>query len=575
MLLYTNYGYYQVANFNCKSLLVVLELFGEPLEILKTFQEANPSLFPTESEQDKQNIENYQIVPIEEKYSIKKKGNFPWERIAEDLEKAKKRKIDKENKIKEEEFKLQKAVDDMKKKLKKQLQVRKLEQGVGRGVETLVYKEGVVQKFLNNQEDIILKEFSSAESDLEEAVKLMISKYSRVFKFLFSKYSGTGFEKKNHLKSDFDLHAERKGKLYDAELIRMMKDFDVVPKIVTKEEIRAIMQAYNHKIAKQAEQSFVGYKGFKGVFCQLAFFAFSRKPLDYSHLPPVVSLKYFLDCMRKSLKSKDQNTEIFDHPDPGTGDKDVVKSLNKLLAKDPKTPLPQGYEKITDKEIKVFYSVPNNLGFPPSYKYATEILADILAKLGVFILEPQIEYITTYRAKGVASVKQKVDLPPIHERNASVSKPVIKESVSPVPTKIGKLSPFLKLKIAQVPAKNKEIYEECAFVLEDILHSVKLNMKRVINRKPKIGAQQEKFEALKEREKQEEEAKKFEEEEKRKKRQEKLIRDLNRAKEERQNYLRNEEEKRKTEAEALERRKKDAEDKILKEKEEQRKKIEE
>jgi hypothetical protein len=115
LLLYTNYGYYQVANFNCKSLLVVLELFGEPLEILKTFQEANPSLFPTESEQDKQNIENYQIVPIEEKYSIKKKGNFPWERIAEDLEKAKKRKIDKENKIKEEEFKLQKAVDDMKK----------------------------------------------------------------------------------------------------------------------------------------------------------------------------------------------------------------------------------------------------------------------------------------------------------------------------------------------------------------------------------------------------------------------------------------------------------------------------
>lgn len=582
LLLQSNYDYYQNSSFQSKGIIVVLELFGVPDELLKDFQDSNPALFPLtpdknyESQKNiEKNLKNYQIANIVDKKDTKKKIQFPWERIEKEIEKAKQKKIEKDNKIKSEELKIQKALQYKKNKIKKQLQLRKIEQGVGREDISLVYKEGTVEKYIINPEQIILKEFSSAESDLQESVKLMISKYSRVFKFLFSKYSGTGFEKKNHNKSDFELLAERKSKLNDAECIKLLKDFNIIPKLLNKEELRGIMRTYNHQVAKQAEQSYVGYKGFKDVFCQVAFFIYSRKPLDYSHLPPVVSLKVLLNYMRDYLKAQGKNTELFDEPDPGTGDKDVVRSLNKLLQKNPKAPIPEGYEKIEDKEVQVFFYVPNNLKIPISYKYSIEILSDILADIGIIILEPQIEYSTTYRIKGIAPVKQKIELPPIHERNLSLPKKLSKEPLPLLPNKYGKLSPFLKLKLASIPPKNKELYEECAYLLEDILHSVKLKMKRVINRQPKGGAQNEKLESIKQRLKQEEENKKIEEDKKRIERQSKLIKQLTIAKEKRQQWLMEEDEKKRYLAQEEEAYRKENEEKIREKKEEMKKKLEE
>lgn len=52
------------------------------------------------------------------------------------------------------------------------------------------------------------------------------------------------------------------------------------------------------------------------------------------------------------------STEIFDEPDPGTGDKDVVRKLNELLRKDPNTPMPDGYVRILDSDLKLQYEMP-------------------------------------------------------------------------------------------------------------------------------------------------------------------------------------------------------------------------
>ena len=212
MLLKTNYSFSQTSLINCKGILVVLELLGNPNNLLQEFRNLNPALFPSPQEIQEKGLDNYQLVPVSESLVLKRRGNFPWERIIEDISKAKKRKIDKDNKIKEEEIKMKKSLDYQKKKVKKQLEVRKLEQGVGReNIGSLLYKEGVVMKYITTtHEEILLREFTAEEVDFKESIKLFLSKYSRVFKYLFSKYSGTGFEKKNHAKSDFDLHAERK-----------------------------------------------------------------------------------------------------------------------------------------------------------------------------------------------------------------------------------------------------------------------------------------------------------------------------------------------------------------------------
>ena len=436
--------------------------------------------------------------------------------------------------------------------------------------------EGVVQKLVGPADEVQLREFTAAESDLEEAVKLMLSKYSRVFKVLFSKYSGTGFARKAHHKSDFDSHAERKSKLTDGEYIRIMKDHNVIPGMLTKEELRTIMRSYNHRIIKQADQGFVDYEGFKGAFCQIAYHIYSKKNQDYNHLPPVVSVKLLLDYMRNYLKSKNISTEVFDEPDPGKGDKDVVKSLNKLLLKDPNTPMPEGYKRITDKDLRIFYTVPDCLGMPASYKNSIEILDSILSNIGIRIIEPQVEYITNYRAKGIAPVKREKSVnQPLYDRSENPSKEKIKSALSMISSNSAKLSPALKFCIAHAPSDEKETYEECASLLEDILHSIQLKMKRVINRQPKVGAQEEKFEQKKEKEKKDEELKKAEEDRKRKLRQQQLLDELNKAKDERQKRIKIEEDKRRYESIIEEQRKKELEEKNQREKEEKQRMLQE
>lgn len=573
LLLSTNYAYYQIAQKDCKSILVVLSLFGNAQDILIEFRINNPKLFSIDpiQEDNNESILDKQLVLVTSSNTQskpllpKRKNHFPWERAAEDIEKAKKKKIEKDNKIKEDENKKIKALEFKKKKIKQQLEIRKLEQGVG-STASIVYDEGLAQKLVVMPDEIQLREFNSGENDLLEAVRLMLNKYSRVFKVMFNKYSGTGFARKVQSKSDFDLHAERKSKITDGEYIKIMKDHDVVSNLITKEELRMIMRAYNHKIAKQAEQGYVDYEGFKGVFCQLAYFIYSKKSHDYSHLPPVVSVKLLLEYMRNSLYSKNFSTEIFDEPDPGTGDKDVVRSLNKLLSKDPNTNIPDGYKKIADKDLLILFVVPSCLNLPQSYVNCIEILDSIFNSIGIHILEPQVQYINTYRAKGIAP-KEK-SLPPSIEKLENVSREKIKNNLS---TNSIKLSPTIKFHVAHAPSEDKEVYEEVSLLLEDVLRSVQLKMKRLINRAPKVGAQEEKFEQKKEKERKDEEMKKIEEDKKRKIRQQQLLDELNKAKEERQNKLKQDEEKKKYEKFIEEQKKKELEEKIKKDKIEKQK----
>lgn len=536
-----------------KGLIILLDLLGDSESILKESREKG------EAEESKlvveENLENYQLTPVIETISLRKIKGFPWERINNDIEKAKKKKWEKDNKIREEEEKTQKALELKKKKLKKQLDVRKLEQGVGKEeVSTLVYKEGIVQKYIA-QEEIVLRIFTAEESDLEESVNLLMSKYSRVFKLLFFKYSGTGFEKKNHAKSDFDQHRERKSKLNDAEYIKMLKDFTVIPKLLTKEELKSIMRTYNLKVAKQAEQWFVDYKSFKGVFVQLAFFVYSRRPHDYSHLPPVVSLQFLLSFMREVLASQGKNTEIFDEPDPGAGDKDLVRTLNKALQKDPKTAIPEGYERITDKDIHVFFAIPETVRIPYSTKISIEILDDVLFKcIGARLLEPQIAQTISYRVKGKPPKKEVIVQPPIYERVSETIKPKNKADRSLIPDK------SIQKNVAKSSALIKPEFK---------LEKPKINA--TPDRSNKFLALQDKIEKIKKNDREEIDKFKADEERRRNARQQELLEELRKAKEARQQMLKEEEEKRRNQEVIDNIRKRVAEEKMKKAKEERKK----
>jgi len=44
---------------------------------------------------------------------------------------------------------------------------------------------------------------------------------------------------------------------------------------------------------------------------------------------------------------------MYTNPDPGSGDKDVIKSLNAALRENPDTPMPEGYRRILEKDIDI------------------------------------------------------------------------------------------------------------------------------------------------------------------------------------------------------------------------------
>ena len=69
-------------------------------------------------------------------------------------------------------------------------------------------------------------------------------------------------------------------------------------------------------------------------------------------------------------------------------DRKVIKELNQRIEADPKYPLPDGYYKVKEKEIKYEYKLNDYQGIPESVIMATEILDELInAKFGIHIME--------------------------------------------------------------------------------------------------------------------------------------------------------------------------------------------
>ena len=485
--------YRQTAGADCKGFLMLLGTFGEPITALTAYirtKEQSPANAEMKSRSQ------FIPSPLEEVQERTlpmllqdPKHPFPWKRAAQDIEQAKKKARERELKAREEEELARKRLEVKLGKTALALEVRRLEQAVGKHTgELTLYQEGVAVKLLAPPPEISIREFTEQEKEEQMQVSLVLKRYLRLFKVLFERYSGSGFARKHNTTTEIDWLVERKKRLFDTELIGILVDHKAIPKLLTKEETRELMKAYCSKIAHQAEQHWVDFPGFLGIFSQIAYFAYSREPQDLSHLPPAASVKTLVDTFRRETKASKQSTDLYDDPDPGSGDKDVVKELTKLLALNPDTVLPAGYKRVTEQDVSVGFGVPVGLGLSEGWRVALELLDEVTAAaLGVHILEPQVHLSTVYMAKGVAKKKERVELPPIQDRPASMLKRKIREYIDdkpkakPVPTP-ARLGPALKLAVAQCSEEDQASTREVAELLEDILHSVSLGASRVVVR---------------------------------------------------------------------------------------------
>lgn len=157
------------------------------------------------------------------------------------------------------------------------------------------------------------------------------------------------------------------------------------------------------------------YPGFKELFSQIALYMYSKQPNDFSHLPALYSVERLLGFMREHLRSKNLSTDLFDEPDPGTGDRDIVRKLNALLVENPEIPIPEGYTRIQYLDPVLVYRVPVFLGVSESYRLAYETLDSILGEaLGFHVLVPQVSINKGFRAKGSKPKIDVKELPPIY-----------------------------------------------------------------------------------------------------------------------------------------------------------------
>jgi hypothetical protein len=81
-------------------------------------------------------------------------------------------------------------------------------------------------------------------------------------------------------------------------------------------------------------------------------------------------------------------------------DNKLIAELNRRLAIDPNMKLPDGYQKVTEREMVTVYTIPKYFPIKESKRVAIEIFDEIFAKaIGTHILEPMSELRETLKAR--------------------------------------------------------------------------------------------------------------------------------------------------------------------------------
>ena len=475
---------------NSKAIIILLKLLGDPRELLDLYSSQSENLEKNLSGDDEIVIKDLHRKDVKkDKFgsessttSLNSMNLMPRGRVGRTLEKIRQDLIEKDLELKLKAEKSKISLENRKRILRKQVEQRRIELGVS-SKSDLERKNDEVR--VDNQ---IIKEFTSNE---KETISFVLKRYQRVLRLLFKKYSSTGYKHSIVSKETFESLAEKSSLLSDSEFYRLLKEQGVTTAMITIEEFSQLMKNYCHQ--KKKPQLKVNFFEFSELLTQTAVFIYSKPQNDFSHLPPAVSLKFLFEYFRKLSTGKGISRKFYDEPDPGVGDKEVVKRLNLLLEKDPETPIPEGFKKIVENDIELVYDVPSSLGISESQSVGISILDGILEKcLGIHILEPLILVKSITRAIGILSKPQVAGESEkgsvigtkfnMSQMGITYHKAVYQPSL---PTDLN-LTAGIKFEIARLTGKvpNDALYES-AQLLDDLLYTVDVGSSILISRNNK------------------------------------------------------------------------------------------
>ena len=397
-------------------------------------------------------------------------------RIMLEIEKIRQNLLEKklEKQVKEENDKVR--ADKRRRALRKQLEKRRVEFAIPNKLEK-------PSDLIDNL--YILKEMTSDE---RETVNFVLKRYSRVLKLLLKKYSSTGYTKARVGKETFETAADKNSSLSESEFYKLLKEQGITSSMISPEESNSILKAFCHKQKKPVIK--INFADFQEVVIQVSIFIFSKPPKDLSHLPPAIAVKSFFDFCRTASAERGVSTKFYDEPDPGVGDREVVKKLNLLLEKDPNTVLPEGYKRVMENEIEIVYEVPDSLKIQESMVYSIWTLDGILAKaLGFHFLEPIIKVKQVYRARGVILKPTVNNLRNLTESSRYESSNVtsnFQRTYQPALAFELNLTSGIKFEVARLTGKySNDTLNECAKLMDDLLHTVDSGSYFLISRNTK------------------------------------------------------------------------------------------
>lgn len=523
LLISTNSEIRSHSNQNYKGIILVLYHLGDALQMVAQIAQPSPKLKPLakleklnkpdlriDTRSDSKRDSNEDSIslrdsPIREltkassstsskSQGVKALKIKPQGRALKDIEEAKRKRMQKEIEAKIREELKEKELVKKKRSLRQQLEKRRLELGVGSKQSSkpvVILEEGAAKI----TDEIKLKDYEDTPED-KESVQAVVRRYARVLKLLFKKYSSSGYTKNKVLHETFEALAEKRSLVFENEFIKLLKEQGVSNSMMTLEEFSAILRAYCVKT--NSKKSAVDWQGFLDMIVQVALFIYSKPPRDLTHLPPAVSVQTLFDLFRSSSAESGISLKFYDEPDPGVGDRDVVKKLNKLLERDPLTQMPEGYKRVVDKELDIRYDVPKELGIKESQQIGIKIMDELLNRVfGIHIIEPQVSLKTVYRARGLLAKPKILPTAPqeiltsqssLSSKGQSTKRVQIKASHMVAP--YVNISPSLKYEVVRLGSLYpQDILIESAKVLDDLLYSVEIGSAKMISKTQRVPGQ--------------------------------------------------------------------------------------
>lgn len=125
------------------------------------------------------------------------------------------------------------------------------------------------------------------------SIELLLKKYQKLFKFLYTKYSASGYHTADI--RGFEDIEKRKETLNLAETYKMLKDHGINSRIIPKSNLSSLMQAINKYFNGWGDLAPLNYEHFVEFFFQIAYFIYTKPPFDLSHKPPADCLKAIID----------------------------------------------------------------------------------------------------------------------------------------------------------------------------------------------------------------------------------------------------------------------------------------